>query len=118
MSNNVFYDPYNEIRCDRFALEKLIKESEAKDQRIAELEEQLENAIVPKFKVGQEVWCIRFMEIIKFKINKVEIYRGEAEEENRIVYGNWEDMVYQIEGNCFATKEEAQAKLEELGEKK
>ena len=40
MSNNIFYDPYNEIRCDRFALEKLVKESEAKDQRIAELEEQ------------------------------------------------------------------------------
>ena len=31
MSNNIFYDPYNEIRCDRFALEKLVKESEAKD---------------------------------------------------------------------------------------
>lgn len=42
MSKNIFYDPYNEIRCDRFALEKLIKESEAKDQRIAELQKQLE----------------------------------------------------------------------------
>ena len=41
MSNNIFYDPYNEIRCDRFALEKLVKESEAKDQRIAELQKQL-----------------------------------------------------------------------------
>lgn len=27
-------------------------------QRIAELEEQLKNAIVPKFKIGQEVWCV------------------------------------------------------------
>lgn len=44
MSNNIFYDPYNEIRCDRFALEKFVKESEAKDQRIAELEELLKNA--------------------------------------------------------------------------
>ena len=44
MSNNIFYDPYNEIRCDRFALEKLVNESEAKDQRIEELEEQLKNA--------------------------------------------------------------------------
>ena len=41
MSNNIFYDPYNEIRCDRFALEKLVKESEAKDQQIAELQKQL-----------------------------------------------------------------------------
>lgn len=88
-------------------------------QRIEELEEQLKNAIVPKFKIGQEVWCVKFMKIIKFKINKIEIYRGEAEEENRILYGNWEDMTYQIEENCFATKEEAQAKLEELkGENK
>ena len=119
MSNNIFYDPYNEIRCDRFALEKLVKESEAKDQRIAELEEQLKNCIRPKFKVGQEIWCVRFMKIIKFKINKIEIYRGESEEENRILYGNWEDMTYQIEENCFETKEKAQAKLLELkGEKK
>ena len=87
-------------------------------KRIAELEEQLKNAIVPKFKIGQEIWCIRFMKIIKFKINKIEIYRGESEEENRIIYGNWEDMVYQIEENCFAAKAEALAKLEELGEKK
>ena len=108
MSNGI-YDYVDDVK------ERLAEQS----QRIAELEEQLKNAIRPKFKVGQEVWCIRFMEIIKFKINKVEIYRGEAEEENRIVYGNWEDMVYQIEGNCFATKEEAQAKLEELkGERK
>ena len=52
------------------------------------------------------------------KINKIEIYRGGSEEENRILYGNWEDMVYQIEENCFATKAEAQAKLKELGEKR
>ena len=44
MSNNIFYDPYNEIRCDRFALEKLVNESEAKDQRISELEEQLKES--------------------------------------------------------------------------
>ena len=90
-----------------------------KDQRISKLEKQLKNSIRPKFKVGQEVWCIRFMKIIKFKINKIEIYRGESEEENRIIYGNWEDMTYQIEENCFATKAEAESKLRELqGEKK
>ena len=88
------------------------------EDRISELEEQLKNAIVPKFKIGQEIWCIRFMKIIKFKINKIEIYRGESEEENRILYGNWEDMTYQIEENCFLTKEEAEAKLKDLGEKK
>ena len=84
------------------------------DQKIKELEHRLANCIEPKFKIGQEVWCVKFMKIIKFKINKIEIYRGEAEEENRILYGNWEDMTYQIEENCFATEEEAKAKLEEL----
>ena len=103
--------------CQKLHNELFLAYEKLKDKNEG-LEEQLKNAIVPKFKVGQEVWCIRFMEIIKFKINKIEIYRGEAEEENRIVYGNWEDMVYQIEENCFATKEEAQTKLEELGENK
>ena len=95
---------------------KVIDTLNQQSERIAELEEQLKNSIRPKFKVGQEIWCIRFMKIIKFKINKIEIYRVESEEENRILYGNWEDMTYQIEENCFLTKEEAQAKLKELGE--
>ncbi len=82
--------------------------------KIEELEHRLANCIEPKFKIGQEVWCIKFMKIIKFKINKIEIYRGEAEEENRIVYGNWEDMTYQIEENCFATEAEVKAKLREI----
>lgn len=82
--------------------------------KVAELEHRLANCIEPKFKVGQEVWCVKFMKIIKFKINKIEIYRGEAEEENRILYGNWEDMTYQIEENCFATEDEAKKHLEEL----
>ena len=87
-------------------------------QRIAELEQELaklkEKAIVPKFKVGQEIWCIQYMAIFKFKINKVEIHRGEEETENRIIYGNWEDMIYQIEENCFTTEQEAQDKLKEI----
>ena len=38
--------------------EAYLKILNEKDQRIAELEEQLKNAIVPKFKIGQEVWSI------------------------------------------------------------
>ena len=91
---------------------------EKQQKRIAELEQELaelkEKAIVPKFKVGQEIWCIQYMAIFKFKINKVEIHRGEEETENRIIYGNWEDMIYQIEENCFTTEQEAQAKLKEM----
>lgn len=93
----------------------MIKE---KDQRIAELEKELaelkEKAIVPKFKVGQEIWCIQYMTIFKFKINKVEIHRCEEEAGNRIIYGNWEDMIYQIEENCFTTEQEAINKLKEI----
>ena len=38
--------------------ETYLKILNEKDQRIAELEEQLKNAIVSKFKVGQEVWFV------------------------------------------------------------
>ena len=43
-------------------LETKISDLEAKlagkDQRISELEEQLKNAIVPKFKIGQEIFYV------------------------------------------------------------
>ena len=87
---------------------------EIKHKLEKELAELKEKAIVPKFKVGQEIWCIQYMAIFKFKINKVEIHRGEEETENRIIYGNWEDMIYQIEENCFTTEQEAQEKLKEI----
>ena len=45
-------------------------------QRIEELEEQLKNAIVPKFKIGQEVWCVKFMKIIKFKTSSKKINKS------------------------------------------
>ena len=97
-----------------------------KDQQIAELEEQLENAIVPKFKVGQEIWEIT--PLMSWKIKRIEWHKFN---------GGAGDVVVEIyrlghdgtdDYNCcimpvdsdrfFATKEEAQAKLRELGEKK
>ena len=100
-----------------FVMLDLLTDNE-KNMHILDLHRELaalkEKAIVPKFKVGQEIWCIQHMTIFKFKINKVEIHRGEEEAENRIIYGNWEDMIYQIEENCFATEQEAQAKLKEI----
>lgn len=80
-----------------------------KNKRIAELEEQLKNAIVPKFNVGQIVWYIYGNKIKSFTISKIEI---EIKFALIIAYSN--PYVYQFEENCFATKEEAQAKLEEL----
>ena len=114
MSNNIFYDPYNEIRCDRFALEKLVKESEAKDQRIAELEEQLKNAIVPKFNRQEHIYCIAFGEIREFIVV--------AYLDNNITLcENIETSELEWCDNNFLVRtfEEAQAKLKELqGEKK
>ena len=92
------------------------------DQRIAELEEQLANSIRPKYKIGQEVYKVYTpnqkypfkFKIIGFKITKS---RGE----DNIFYNVEEDgfdMGWYPDEILFATKEEAEAKLEELqGEK-
>lgn len=91
------------------------------DQRIAELEEQLKNAIVPKFMVGQEVWFVsEILEVIhNGKINAFEVYKFKERP-----YEFWYDIDY-VEDNTetsdevsdefiFATKEEAEQRLKEL----
>lgn len=79
------------------------------NQRIAELEEQLKNEIVPKFKIGQEVYVATTdnMDVIDSFVDYITIY------EDTIYYsltngGDYKDY------DLFATKEEAQAKLREL----
>lgn len=91
---------------------------EEKDQRIEEIEEQLKNAIVPKFKKGQEVFYINS----RNKISSGAIYN--------VRYDSVKGFDYYIpmlqiedfrikEESLFATKAEALAKLEELkGENK
>ena len=81
-----------------------------KDQRIIELESQLNNAIIPKFKIKQEVWYIRGK-----KIKQVD--KG-------YVYGFVNDLCIRIKTrngsitkeliNVFNTKEEAKEKLKLL----
>ena len=113
MSNNIFYDPYNEIRCDRFALEKLVKESEAKDQQIAELEEQLANSIRPKFPRQEHICGFAFGEIREYIVVAYldnDITLCENIETSEL---EWCDNNFLVR-----TFEEAQAKLKELGEKK
>ena len=112
MSNNIFYDPYNEIRCDRFALEKLVKESEAKDQRIAELEEQLKNA--PKYTVYSKVF---FVDDCEKTIKEDFVEQIIINHRDGILYELINNFLFE-ESELFATKEEAEAKLQELGEKK
>lgn len=100
-------------------LEEVKNELREKDQRIAELEEQLKNAIVPKFKIGQEVYAIfdrtlwgeRMIEVVNAKIIGII-----ATNKIQYMFSNLAD--WYIEENVFATKEEALAKLRELGEKK
>ena len=105
---------------------QLKEDLETKDQRIAELEEQLKNAIVPKFKVGQEIWEIT--PLMSWKIKRIEWHKFNGGNGDVII------EIYRLghdgtdDYNCcimpvdsdrfFATKEEAQAKLEKLqGEK-
>lgn len=95
-----------------------------KDQRIAELEEQLKNAIVPKFKTYQQVYTISKFYTPTNGIPEYEIFNSYyyvAENENEIIVGwNYEKdfnqrKYYYIKKDwVFATKEEAEAKLEEL----
>ena len=94
---------------------------EQQDQRIAELEEQLKNAIVPKFKIGHEVWWVD-TRVNSFNEQR---YRIESYLIDSIVITKEQFRYYGDDGSwlgdneLFATKEEAQAKLEELkGENK
>ena len=84
-------------------------------QRIAELEEQLKKAIVPKFNVGQEVYY--------YHIARNKIYSGLVEDiqwfatRNRIDYripNLQRDYFWIREDELFATKKEAEAKLKEM----
>ncbi|MBP3708339.1 MAG: hypothetical protein J6J36_07085 [Clostridia bacterium] len=76
---------------------------------IKDLEEKLKNAIVPKFKVGQEVYAVSSDDIYVITIDSITIEKEETHTD--FVYydvcGNGYDWVY-------VTKEEALKKLEEL----
>ena len=96
-------------------LEEVKNELKAKDQRIAELEEQLKNAIVPKFKIGDyfiEYWnkelnIYQYQGDKHFKcLNKKQGYHCDY-----VILGALlleEDFIQPI------SKDEAQAKLKEL----
>ena len=110
-------------------LEEVKNELKAKDQRIAELEEQLKNSIRPKFRTYQPIFYItQFYTSTKgnpeYDIISDKYYV--AENENEIILGwnyakdfNQRKYYYVRKDWVFSTKKEAQAKLEELkGEKK
>ena len=79
--------------------------------RLNYLEEQLKNAIVPKFQVGQKVWTEWKGMIVELKIKSLywDINQGVEYrlKGNMYLISRWEDEI-------FATKEEAEAKLKEI----
>lgn len=91
-------------------LNRLLDDFHSKDQRIAELEEQLKNVIVPKFKIGQEVWYIDRYGVQKDTIVSFTYFSIE----NEILYKMHDEIIDHREKYIFATKEEALKKLEEL----
>ena len=99
-----------------------------KDQRIAKLEEQLTNSIVPKFKIGQTLYMIptqsnglsKIKDYILLSVSlsdigiRYDLSLKEKEKGIEPFYCASEDM---FEKSIFATKEEAEQKLAEIGGK-
>lgn len=93
--------------------EKYMLDNKALEQENRKLKQQLQNAIVPKFKVGQIVWCVDNWH------NSVGAYEVET-----IFYHRNKTFTYYVvdelylesfnEENIFATQEEAKEKLKEL----
>lgn len=99
-------------RSDRLAMENYLRDLLKKQQqRISELKEQLKNAIVPKFKIGQEVYYIRGSS--NKRIDKGVIYGFVNNQCIRLKTSNnthlTRDLIF-----IFNTKEEAKAKLKEF----
>lgn len=100
---------------------------EDKDQRIAELEQELaelkEKAIVPKYLLGQEVYTIYNGQIITGRIYEIQTNTVLHDKENLITYlvdfyskyeDDEQDNDYFEEEDLFATEQEAQEKLKEI----
>jgi len=101
-------------KTDKLSMIKYLKERIAKlEQELAELKEK---AIVPRFKIGQEVWWIDTRGNIYNKQNyKIDSYLIDSivVTDNKFRYYG-EDGCWLGEEDLFATEQEAQAKLQEL----
>ena len=102
---------------DKFLEEQIAKKRELNDilwkmeQELAELKQK---AIVPKFKVGQDVFIILDAVIKDTNINSITIFAGN-ELSYYCKYVNNERMYLELdEEEIFATKEEAEQKLAEI----
>ena len=90
---------------------QLREDLEAKDQRIAELEEQLKNCIKPKFNRQEHIYCVAFGEIREFVVVAYLDNNITLCEDTTTSKLEWCDNKFLV-----LTKEEAEAKLKELEE--
>ena len=86
-------------------------EYQQKDQRIAELEEQLKNCIKPKFNRQEHIYCVAFGEIREFVVVAYLDNNITLCEDTTTSKLEWCDNKFLV-----LTKEEAEAKLKELEE--
>ena len=84
-----------------------------KDKRIAELEEQLKNVIVPKFNRQEHIYSFAFGEIREFIVVAYLDNNTTLCEDTKTNHLEWSDNDFLV-----LTYEEAQTKLEELRGKK
>ena len=108
------FDIFDNLYKEYPSMQEICRRLNKQSQRIAELEEQLKNAIVPKFKQGDK--CYAIIDTMAYR-DVFPVVIGHT----HLLYDVWDgqDATKQHYTRIFATKEEAQAKLEELqGEKK
>ena len=111
-----YKDAYEIIDRD---IDKAMKPEDVADllnrqnQRIAELEEQLKNAIVPKFNRQEHVYCVAFGEIREFVVVAYLDNNITLCEDTTTSKLEWCDNRFLV-----LTKEDAEAKLKELKELK
>lgn len=83
------------------------------EQALAELKQ---NAIVPKYQVGQTLFRIDFGAIVPFVVNEIYVHI-KADKTISIQYFDYVGLVIE-ENELFVTKEEAEQKLAETGGRK
>lgn len=115
------YDCETELDYEEWDLKLIADILNEQDQQIKSLESRLANCIEPKFRIGQECYVLLGKEIEKITIVGCRIKISKMEDENFTMYSITDIQGYAcsvMEEQVFATKEEAQAKLQELkGEK-
>lgn len=124
---NKSFDIFDNLYKEYPSMQEICRTLNKQDYRIAELEEQLKNALCPKFRTYQSIFYItQFYTSTKgnpeYDIISDKYYV--SENENEIILGwnyandfNQRKYYYVRKDWVFATKEEAEQKLAEIGGK-